>query len=292
VETRLAEIRQTDAYRDLVAGLAQASAVPISQIVANPPQARDKDKIAALMSDVEKQRGAKAKADRKAEGPKGPVEGVPMGSYVPGTPDVTADFAGNWVENHGVMLPADFRIFPPAALALIEAGKFERGLARRLPAVLPKAARVLEIGAAVGFMGLHLTRSRPDLAVVMTEDNPSLRQTMQRIMARNRHDFGNRLALNDALLGDNPAKGAVLLAAQVKPQVLLLADPRLTPDILIDLLPRLSGPQPEQILLYGRLLEAHHDALDPVADLLTERGYAPALGCGPGIARGFALVPY
>jgi hypothetical protein len=283
VEARLAEIRQTDAYRDLVAGLAAASAVPISQIVAKPPQARDKEKIAALMTEVEKQRNAKAKADRKAEGPKALVQGVPMGSYIPGEPDVTADFAGAWAENHGILLPADFRIFPPAALTLIAAGKFERGLARRLPAVLPKGATVLEIGSAVGFLGLHLARVRPDLQVVMAEGNSALRLTMQRIMARNGLQFGERLALRHGALGDE----LTALVAEVKPQVLLLADPRLTPDALLDLLSRL--PSPEQILLYGRLLENHQSALGPVEDLLAELGYAPGLGFDPGIARGFVL---
>jgi hypothetical protein len=291
VEARLAEIKQTDAYREMVAGLVAASAVPISQIVAKPPQARDKDKIAALMTEVEKQRGAKAKAERKAEGPKGPVEAVPMGAYMPGQPDVTADFAGAWVENHGVHLPADFRIFPAAALTLIEAGKFERGLARRLPAVLPKGATVLEIGAAVGFIGLHLTKSRPDLAVVMAEDNPALRLTMQRILTRNGRTLDGRLTLREAPLGDNLAKTVVLLAAEVQPQALLLADPRLTPALLMDLLPRLRGPQPDQIILYGRLLEAHHSALAPVEELLAELGYAPGLGFDPNIARGFVLPP-
>ncbi len=281
VEARLAEIKQTEDYRELVAGLAVASAVPISQIVAKPPQARDKEKIAALMSEVEQQRSAKAKADRKAEGPRAPVEAVPMGSYIPGLPDVTADFEGNWVENHGLLLPADFRVFPRAALTLIEAGKFERGLARRLPAVLAKGATVLEIGAAVGFLGLHLAKVRPDLRVVMAEDNRGLRLTMQRIMARNGMEFGDRLAVRDGVLD------WAGLVAEVVPQVLLLADPRLTPDALLGLLPGL--PLAGQILLYGRLLEAHHQALGPVEELLIKLGYSPGMGFDPNIARGFVL---
>ena len=74
-EARLAELKQTEAYHQLVADLAKASAVPITQITAKPPQARDKEKIAALMSDVEKRRNAKAKEDRKTapSEPKPPV---------------------------------------------------------------------------------------------------------------------------------------------------------------------------------------------------------------------------
>ena len=63
-EACLTELRTTDAYHELLADLAQASAVPIGQIAAKPPQARDKAKIAGLMSDLEKHRNAKAKEDR------------------------------------------------------------------------------------------------------------------------------------------------------------------------------------------------------------------------------------
>ena len=79
-EGRLAELRGTEAYADLVADLGRASGVPIGQIVAKPPQARDKEKIAALMTDVEKRRSEKAKADRKDQ-PKEVVEALPVGIY-------------------------------------------------------------------------------------------------------------------------------------------------------------------------------------------------------------------
>ena len=289
VETRLAEIKQTEAYAELKANLAAASQVPISQIVAKPPQARDKEKIAALMTEVEKQRGAKAKEARLAEGPKPPVEAVPMGNYIAGTPDVAADFAGNWAENHAIWLPADFRIFPPVALGLIEAGKFERGLARRLPGVLPKGSSVLEIGSAVGFLGLHLSRVRPDLKITLQEENLSLRRVMGRILEKNERTFSDRLTLWQTPLGEVPSRTVIALAAEAKPQALLLADPQLTPQWLVDLLPRLKGPQPEQILLYGRLLEHHHADLAPVEELLEELGYKPGLGFDPNVARGFVL---
>ncbi|MEY4304583.1 MAG: hypothetical protein RIT52_758, partial [Pseudomonadota bacterium] len=129
-EGRLAELKQTEAYQRLVADLAAASAVPISQIVAKPPQARDKEKIAALMSDVEKQRGEKAKADRKA-GPKEPAaEAVPMGSYNPGPIDLSSDLSVEVYTNHSMKLPLDPRVFAAHVLPQIQVGKFERGLAR------------------------------------------------------------------------------------------------------------------------------------------------------------------
>ena len=289
VEVVLAEIKATDAYRELVQTLAAASQVPISQIVAKPPQARDREKIAALMSEVERQRGVKAREARKAE-PKAPVEAVPMGSYVPGTPDVAADFAGLWMENHGLLLPADVRIFPPTALALIEAGKFERGLARRLPLVLPKGASVLEIGSAAGFLGLHLAKVRPDLSITLQEENLALRLTMQRIMVKSERSFSERLALWQTPLGEAPSRAVIALVREARPQALLLADPRLSPQVLADLLARLPGPQPGQIILYGRLLVLHHAGLAAVEELLSEIGYQPGLGFDRNIARGFVLA--
>ncbi len=289
VEARLAEIKQTEAYRELAAGLAAASDVPISQIVAKPPQARDKVKIAALMTEVEKQRSSKAKADRKAVGPRDPVEAVPMGSYVSGAMDVTAEAEVPWVENHGILLPSDGRVFPPAALVLLDAGKFERGLARRLPGVLPIGASVLEIGSAVGFMGLHLAKVRPDLRITLQEEDLALRTVMQRIMVKNERSLSDRLSLWQTALGALPAKTVGLLAEEVKAQVLLLADPQLTPDVLIDLLHRLPAPKPKQIVLYGRLLERFHNQLAGVDAVFTELGYQPGLGFDPNIARGFVL---
>ncbi len=283
-EARLAELRQTDAYHELVAGLAKASAVPISQIVAKPPQPRDKEKIAALMTAVEKRRNAKAKVERAGE-PKTPVEQVPMGGYVPGTPDVTADIAVEWVENHKLNLPLDGRIFPSTVLALIAAGKFERGLARKLPAVLPKGATVLEIGSAAGFLGLHLAHERPDLRLTLQEDNPALRILMTRIMAHNNRNFGPNLHLSDAVPGDR-AQAIAALVHTLKPQALLLADPRLSPQVLADLLPRLSPP-PAQILLYGRLLEAWHARLAELDDLISGMDYEPTQRFDPNIAREF-----
>lgn len=289
-EDRLAEIRLTEAYADLVASLAAASQVPIGQIVAKPPQARDKEKIASLMTGVEKQRAAKARDTRKAEGAKPVAESIPMGSYVPGQPDVTDEPALIWVANHDILLPVDGRIFPPAAQVLIQAGKFERGLARKLPGVLPKAAVVLEIGAAAGFLGLHLTQVRPDLVIVLQEANPSLRMMLHRIMVKNDRSFGPRLSLSPVQLGATPSETIRPLASELKPGVLLLSDPQVSPEVLMDLLPRLPSPKPEQIILYGRLLELHHADLARVEDLLVELGYTPGLGFDPNIARGFVLA--
>ncbi len=287
-EGRLAELKQTEAYQRLVADLAAASAVPISQIVAKPPQARDKEKIAALMSDVEKQRGEKAKADRKA-GPKEPAaEAVPMGSYNPGPIDLSSDLSVEVYTNHSMKLPLDPRVFAAHVLPQIQVGKFERGLARKMPAVLPKQARALEIGSAVGFLAGHCANIRTDIHFTLQEDDSSLRQMMQVVCRLSNRPFNDRFVLSSAKLQDLCADMLELIAA-VQPTSLLLADARLSPDILCAVFSALQQPAPVQIFLYGRLLEAWHSEIETVSTHLQTLGYQPTDSFDLNICRGFAL---
>lgn len=288
-ESRLAELRQTEAYHELVADLAKASAVPITQIVAKPPQARDKEKIAALMSDVEKRRGAKAKADRQAM-PKDPVEAVPMGSYQSGVVNLSQDATVDIYQNHSMKLPADPRVFTDSALPLIQSGKFERGLARRMPQVLAEHAKVLEIGSAAGFLSGHCANIRPDLTFNLQEDNPALRQMLGVVCALSNRSFNDRFILIDQILGHDPAAGVLAMIVSVQPDALLLSDPKLDPDLLQKLLPMLPAPAPTQIFLYGRLLEQHHPRLPEIEALLGALGYVPDYGFDANIARGFRLA--
>lgn len=287
-EGRLAELRKTEAYHQLVADLALASAVPITQIVAKPPQARDKEKIAALMSDVEKKRGAKAKEDRMAI-PKDPVEAVPMGSYNSGDIDLSQDIVSEFYPNHSVKLPADTRVFAAHVLPLIQSGKFERGLARRMPQVLAQGAKVLEIGAAVGFLAAHCANIRADLTIALQEDNPGLRQMLLAVCAVSERPFTDRFRLLDQMLGDKPAQGAMAMIMAERPDALLLSDPQLSPDILAEMLQAMPAPGPSQIFLYGRLLEQWHPQIDEIAAVLNTSGYTPDYGFDPNIARGFRL---
>ena len=282
-EARLAALRGTEDYVALVADLARASQVPIDQIIAKPPRARDKEKIAALMSDVEKQRGAKAKADRKAEGPKVPVPVVPLGSYLE-RPRLT-EGAVEWVANHGILLPLDTAMFPQSILPVMKAGKFERGLARRMPQVLPKGATVLEIGGAVGFLALHLARLRPDLSLMLTEDDPAFAAMMQKVLAT------NQMTLPEALkiVPMNPG-AALAVAAHLRPKVLMLSDPRLTPEAVNDLLTATPDAIPEQVFIFGRFLQKHHAGLGPVAVRLAERGYTQGLGFDRNTCLAFAAA--
>ncbi len=287
-ETKLAELKETDDYRSLVTSLSIASAVPISQIVAKPPQARDKEKIATLMSDVEKQRGAKAKADRKS-GPKDPpVEAVPMGSYNLGPIDLSADLTLEVFPNHSMKLPLDSRVFAAHVLPLIQAGKFERGLARKMPLALERQARVLEVGSAVGFLAGHCANIRTDVHFILHEDQPGLRQMMQSVCAISSRTFNDRFILSDQRLLDL-VPDLTALIRQTNPTSLLLADARLGPDILAAAFSELPEVRPTQIFLYGRLLEAWHSQLSEIQPLLQSFGYQAEASFDPNICRAFRL---
>ncbi len=287
-EDRLTQLRQTEAYHQLVADLAQASAVPITQIVAKPPQARDKEKIAALMSEVEKKRGAKAKEDR-LDAPKDPVDAVPMGSYNPGAIEPSANLVSDWYPNHSVKLPMDGRIFAAHVLPLIKSGKFERGLARRMPQVLAQGGKVLEIGSAVGFLAAHCASVREDLRIVLQEDNAGLRQMLLAVCAISERTFNNDFRLTDQTLGQDVVQGALAMIAAERPDALLLTDPRLTPAVLTSLLQAVPTPAPGQIFLYGRLLEQCYPRINEITALLAALGYTPDYGFDPNVARGFRL---
>jgi len=285
-ESRLKDLRQTKAYQVLLEDLATASKVPITQIVAKPPQPRDKEKIAALMSDVEKHRNDRAKSARKLL-QKDAVETVPMGSYVAGKVDLSQDIATEWYANHSMKLPADQRVFTSHVLPLIKNGKFERGLARRLPQVLPPNATVLEIGSAVGFVAGHCANTRPDLTMVLQETNHTLRSMLIKVCATSGRPFNHKFVLESIVLSDNIAAEIIALYQTRGANILMLAEPGLSPQQVAMVLQGLSHSPPLQLYLYGRLLEKWHASMGEIEVLLSKHDYAGDFGFDPTIARGF-----
>ncbi|MDR5652869.1 glycosyltransferase family 2 protein [Ruixingdingia sedimenti] len=252
-ESRLAEFKGTEAYEAMVADLKAASAIPISQVEAKPPQARDPEKIAALMSAVEKRASARAKEDRKA---KAPAPGAPVvaSPYVTGA-DLSADIPLQWVPSQGIDLPADPRVFTPPALEAIMAGKFDRAAVRRLPGLLPQGARLAVYGAGCGFLPLCLSRIRPDLSIWAAEADPGLRALLERVWARAGDAPGPRLEL---------AEPAALLAA-ARADAVLLDDPACGPEVLGEILP-------DRLLLGPRLLAGQPGAAEAFATVCAARG--------------------
>lgn len=285
-EGRLSELRQTEAYHALVADLAKASDVPITQIVAKPPQARDKEKIAKLMSDVEKKRGAKAKAERLSQPKEPPTEAVPMGSYTVGSIDLSAHIPVSWHRNHTVELPADPRVFAGHVLPQIEAGKFERGLARRLPNVLDRGAKVLEIGSAVGFLAVYCASVRPDLRFVLSEENPGLRQMLQVVCARNARAMDARFQLSDRNLMPDVQAAVTALLQEHAPDAFMIGDAVVSPEHIKGIL---AVSKPKQIFVYGRWIESYRGRVPEIEAALTAAGYIADGEFDPNIACGYRL---
>jgi hypothetical protein len=200
---------------------------------------------------------------------------------------VTAEVALDWRQNHTVEVPLDPRVFSPLALAVIEVGKFERGIARRMPSVLPKGATVLDLGAGCGFLSAHLARVRPDLSLAMVEDEPGLRQVLMRLCAHNGREFSDRFRLLDTSLKEDPVTAIRDLVAGLAPQALILAHPAVTPEALLDALAMLA-PMPEQIFLTGRWMEKWHPDLARVEPALEQAGWhGPQFGFDPVLTRGY-----
>lgn len=292
-EARLAELKGTEAYRALRDDLAAASARPIDEIVAKPPQARDREKIASLMSEVEKRRSATQRARRKAGNEARPAA-APDATYLSSLPDTLEPIPLDWHDNHGVRLPADPRIFTPAALRALSQGKFERGLARRLPAILPKGARVLELGAGVGFLPAALLLARPDLVLSAQEDAPALRAAMAMILAANGLVDHPRLRALDNRLsagpGDDAAAGARALIRAKAPDVLMVSDRRLDGVALAEILAE-GVEAPPTLLILGRALGRGPGGRAGAERLLAKLGYRDLETLDHRLGRGFTRIP-
>ncbi len=268
-EARLAEFKGTEAYEELVAGLKAASAIPITQVEAKPPQARDPEKIAALMSDMEKRVSGKRKEELK----KPPEDRTlaPIDLYVREEVDMSAEPPMEWFANHEIDIPGDPRVFTPQALLFIQAGKFERNTARMLPRVLAQGSRHAEIGCGCGFMGAHLSRVRPDLDLFLHEQSPALGTVLSRIWARRGIEVGPRLHLETGGISQEAESLAAYLR-NVRADSLQLGDPALTAETLRQAMALADVAAPSRILITGRLLVTRYAELADFETLFREWG--------------------
>lgn len=231
-EGRLEEFKGTAAYAEMVAGLKTAAQVPIAEVSAKPPKARDPEKIAALMSRVEKTQSDRQRAERKAaSGARSSAEPLlknPARSPAPGVA---------WERNHEVLLPMDPGYFTTVALDLIAAGKFERGLARVLPRLVQATGRHLELGAGCGFRAAHLARELPGLSQVVQEGHAGRVSLVEAVWARNGVSEGPHLRFvrgpvdGDALAG---------LMDEVRPDSLLIGEAGIAPEVLAEALRKIG----------------------------------------------------
>ena len=275
-EARLTEFKGTDAYADLVAGLQEASKIPISEVVAKPPKARDPAKIAALMSEVEKQVNAKAKQDRRKAQP----DWARASDLYVGDPVHLPDTApAEMFENKTLSIPADPRIFTPSALQLITDGKFERNIARRLLKILNPGDTFLDIGAGAGFLAGVVAKERPQVKVVAQEGIDGLAEMALALWRLNGLSLGPQLSLDTTPMvhpedGANSASGLSDLLAQTGCDILAVSDPTLTAQMLASALHGLEGTPPRAIVLGGRALKGEMKDTR-VVNLLAEFGYCP-----------------
>jgi hypothetical protein len=272
VEARLTEYRQTPAYEELRAGLIAASKVPITDVEAKPPQARDPAKIAALMSTVEKKASARPKEERRHETiPGWAVEGGDP--YLPAPIDLSGDVPVDWVPNHDIPLPADARLFRPEALDSVVAGRFERRHARNIAGYLDGCARMLEIGCGLGFIAIRAAMQNDALVIMAQDQRADLIAMGQAIAARAgmvnsarlkwadgplrlAHDTGDAAAGLAAYLNDfRPALLRLGRPADAPPETLATLDLRGLRRVI---LPFASDAQAQSLrAAYGPVLAAH-----------------------------------
>lgn len=283
-EGKLAEFKGSAEYDAFVEGLQTAGRVPITQVSAKPPKERDPEKIKAMMSDVEKRAG-QTRADEKAKPPQERLL-QPPGFYVRDSVDMSSDPPMEWFPNHTMDLPADPRVFTPPALILIEQGKFERNIARNLPKLVPEFGLVLEIGATSGFVAGHLSKTRPDLRLVVQEEDANFASFLTRLWDRNGVTEGERLRrLSDPLAGDPGALGALIGA--LKPAALLLGDPRIDPVALAAAHDAAGIETPPFLLLMGRLWAERFGELKDYEAVFQRMGYVQRLPLDPLVCAAY-----
>ena len=259
VEARLEEYRATDAYAELKQSLLEASEVPITQIVAKPPKARDPAEIAKLMSQVEK-KNADRRIEERRKAPEPEFADVSEGGdgFVPGDIDVSAQTAVEWVVNHDIALPADVRIFAQNTLEFVMRGKYQRKLARMTGRMVEDGQRVLDLGAGIGFLSIHAAKLVPQVRVVAQEDNASRMAIMRKVLDHNEINLGDRLQMTGRQVVFEDAAETVRrinqLIADEKPDVLRISYAELGSNLL----GQINLGSVRRIVLFGPAVTAFH----------------------------------
>lgn len=225
-EARLAEYQQSPDYHAYVANLVAASNVPISQVVAKPPKARDPEAVKAVQTKLEQRRNAQPKEERRTPPP--PGWGSPFASpYVSGSADLAADIPLEVVENQAVKVPLDPRVFTAASLEVLKSGKFDRRHARNIAGFLAGCTRLLDLDCGIGFVALRAKAANPDLQVTIHEERPALLTLSRRIAALNFPDPTGIAWSNVTLNPEGIWSGLHRLLAETRPEVLRLSGPLL-----------------------------------------------------------------
>ena len=267
VEARLEEYRATDAYAELKQSLLEASEVPITQIVAKPPKARDPEEIAKLMSQVEKN-VAERPAEERRSVPEAAFADVAEGGdgFVPGDIDVSVQTAVDWVPNHDIALPADVRIFAQSTLELVMRGKYQRRMARMTGRMVEAGQKVLDLGAGIGFLSIHAAQTVSGATVLAQEDNSSRLAIMRDVLDHNALELGDRLSMiNAPVICDNDAETLARvnqMIADHQPDVLRISYEELGGKLLS----RVTLGPVTRVVLFGPAVAAFHAQRSKVKD--------------------------
>ena len=267
VEARLEEYRATDAYAELKQSLLEASEVPITQIVAKPPKARDPEEIAKLMSQVEKNVADRPAEERRSV-PEAAFADVAEGGdgFVPGDIDVSVQTAVDWVPNHDIALPADVRIFAQSTLELVMRGKYQRRMARMTGRMVEDGQKVLDLGAGIGFLSIHAAQTVSEATVLAQEDNSSRLAIMRDVLDHNALELGDRLSMiNASVICDNDAETLARvnqMIADHQPDVLRISYEELGGKLLS----RVTLGPVTRVVLFGPAVAAFHAQRSKVKD--------------------------
>lgn len=267
VEARLEEYRATDAYAELKQSLLEASEVPITQIVAKPPKARDPEEIAKLMSQVEKNVADRPAEERRSV-PEAAFADVAEGGdgFVPGDIDVSVQTAVDWVPNHDIALPADVRIFAQSTLELVMRGKYQRRMARMTGRMVEDGQKVLDLGAGIGFLSIHAAQTVSEATVLAQEDNSSRLAIMRDVLDHNALELGDRLSMiNAPVICDDDAETLARvnqMIADHRPDVLRISYEELGGGLLS----RVTLGPVTRVVLFGPAVAAFHAQRSKVKD--------------------------
>lgn len=197
INARLEDYKKTPAYNELKKSLLKASKVPITQVNAKPPKARDPKKIAEMMSQAERKNAQRPTNERQKKPSAEFIDAAEGGNgFVIGEIDLSLDIPIEWIENHNILLPCDARVFVTDTLDALTKGKYLRALARRTPVLISPNDRVLDFGVGIGFLSMLTCLKYPQVHVLAQEDNSIRLQLMNDILVKNNFNFQDRLHIH------------------------------------------------------------------------------------------------
>jgi hypothetical protein len=226
VEERLASHKATDAYRDLVESLVAASAVPIAKVVANPPKPRDREAAREVQTKLDKRRVETTKADRRTPPPPG-WGSLFASPYVAGQEELGEDIPLEVVDNTGLKVPLDPRVFTETSLEVLKQGKFDRRHARTIAGLLTGCTSLLDLDCGCGFVALRAKQAVPGLEVTVHDERTALVQFSQRVARMNFPDMSGIHWTDLWLNPDTMWSGLAKLVSIARPDALRLSDARL-----------------------------------------------------------------